>query len=771
MVAVTDLSSAPASSSIPDRVGALDTFPSDSRCGQDTPTNFPRGSANQKLEPRAQAVAAAARYYGVELEPAGFGRRDPTTTAASLSAWARESGLWSRPARLRWRQLMRLQDAGPIVLLLTDGNAALLTSVDPRQQTVTLQDPLAPLGRPVAVDELRLAQVWDGEVVLLRARRGIGEKEAPFTLRWLSGLMVREGRSLSAVAIASLTLSFLTIFPPLLVMTVVDKVLTHRSYSTLELLSAILGIGVVYETLLGHARRTIVLVVGTRLDALLSLHLFNRVLGLPLGYFERHPAGETMFKINQIHKVREFLTGKLLSTFLDVFTLLALLPFLFWLNVTLAWIIVVCSAAIALVILAFLHPLREVYGQVIAAETARSSALGESIVGMKTVKSMAIEPQRKRLWEESVADVGRWRLAFGRLANWPQTIITPIERLMSFGVVLIGAELALRDDSGYAVGALFAFMLLSTRVAQPLVGLARLIEDYEGFRTAVGEAASVVNQPREVDAPSIGLKPKLLGAISFEDVSFTYAGSKTPALDGVTLDVPPGTMLGIVGRSGSGKSTLTRLLQAINRDYAGFVRIDGTELREINLRHLRSNLGVVLQDDFLFRGSIRDNITAGRPGLSLDDVVRAARLAGAEEFIERLPSGYETWIEERSPNLSGGQRQRLAIARALVTDPPLLILDEATSSLDPESEALLNANLLRIAFGRTMVIVSHRLSSLVKCHQIAVLDQGRLVDLAPHRTLFERCTLYRHLWVHQNRHLVDESPVNATFIPTPLERD
>ena len=260
----------------------------------------------------------------------------------------------------------------------------------------------------------------------------------------------------------------------------------------------------------------------------------------------------------------------------------------------------------------------------------------------------------------------------------------------------------------------------------------------------------MLNRPLEVDAASGGLRPRFAGAISFDDVTFTYAGTKTPALDRVSFSIPAGTMLGLVGRSGSGKSTITRLLQGINRDYTGFVKIDGADLREINLRHLRQSFGVVLQDNFLFRGSIRDNILAGRPGLTLEDAVRAARLAGAEEFIERMPNGYETYIEEGSPNLSGGQKQRLAIARALITDPRILILDEATSALDPESEALVNANLLRIARGRTMVIVSHRLSSLTECDQILVLEKGKVMDIAPHRVLLERCTVYRQLWAQQN---------------------
>jgi ATP-binding cassette subfamily B protein len=470
-----------------------------------------------------------------------------------------------------------------------------------------------------------------------------------------------------------------------------------------------------------------------------------------------------MHKIGEVYKIREFLTGKLLTAFLDMMTLVVLLPFLFFLNAFLALLVLACAAVIVMVLVAFLHPLQHMFTNVILAETAKASALSETIFGVRTIKSLALEPQRKALWDTRIADAGNRRLAFGKLVNWPQTMITPIERFMSIGIVLVGAYMALTENSGYAVGALFAFMMLSMRVAQPLVGLARLIEDYEGVAAAISEAASVLNRPAEANAGSGGSLPRFAGAIAFDDVSFTYDGTKIPALDRVTFAVPAGTMLGIVGRTGSGKSTLTRLLQGINRDYSGFVKIDGNDVREINLRHLRRSFGTVLQENFLFRGSIRDNIIAGRAGLTLDDAVRAARLAGAEEFIERMPNGYETLIEEGSPNVSGGQRQRLAIARALITDPRILVLDEATSALDPESEALLNANLLRIARGRTMVIVSHRLSSLINCNQILVLENGRAVDIAPHDVLLERCGIYRQLWSQQNRHLDSQGPRHAAL--------
>ncbi len=733
-----------------------------------------RGSRRPPVHVRLQAMIAAARYYAVELDPAEYapGQGEDAPSAAGLSVWARDGGMWSRAVRLRWKQLLGLNDAGPVVLLFQDGSAGLLTGANAAQNVVFIKDPTSPNSDPpVAIDELRLAQVWSGEAVLIRSQRGVTDEDAPFNLRWLWGLVMQERRALRDIGLASLTLSFLTIFPPLLVMTVVDKVLTHHSYSTLALLAVLLTIAALYEAVLGYARRLIVLVVGMRLDTKLHLHIFGRLLRLPLDYFERHPAGETMHKISSVYKVRDFLTGKLLTTFLDLITLLVLLPFLFYLNSTLAWMVLAGSLLIMLVILAYLRPLRVVFRRVVMAETGKASALGETIFGVKTVKSLALEPQRRAVWDEQVAEVGKWRLAFGKLSNWPQTLVTPIERFMSIGIVLIGAYMALSDTTGYAVGGLFAFMMLSMRVAQPLVGLAKLIEDYEEVGSSIGEAASVLNRPLETNTAGGGLRPRFEGAISYEDVTFTYGGTKVPALDRVSFSIESGTMLGVVGRSGSGKSTLTRLLQGINRDYSGFLKIDGNDLREINLRHLRQSFGVVLQENFLFRGSIRDNIIAGRPGLTLEHAVNAARLAGAEEFIERMPNGYETFIEEGSPNLSGGQRQRLAIARALVTDPRILILDEATSALDPESEALVNANLLRIASNRTMVIVTHRLSSLTECDQILVLDKGKVVDLAPHRVLLERCAIYRQLWLQQNRHLETQGPRHAALAPSLAQGD
>jgi HlyB family type I secretion system ABC transporter len=714
------------------------------------------GGAAGVTEMRIEAISACARYHGVDLDRTELKlvRGAASPEPAVLVQWVRTGGLWAKADRLAWRNLIKLNSKSPVVLLFNDGSAGLLVGVNAERNVAMLRDPRnSPNDPPVVVDELRLSQVWSGDVVLMRTQRGVAEEDAPFDLSWLLGIIARERSLLRDIGIASVALSVLTIIPALLVMQVINRVMEHHSMSTLALIGMILVIATLYETLLGYARRELILVVSARMDAKLNLHIFNRLLNLPLDYFERNQAGQISHKIFQIYKIRDFLTGKLLATVLDFITLLVLLPLLFFLDATLTWFVLGVSFVIALIIFAFLNPTRRIMGKVIAAEIEKSVVMIETVHGIRTVKSLALEPQQKDAWDEKQAVAGRLRLEAGRLSNWPNTLVTPLEGLIGRGVIVLGAYLALVNNDTTQIGGLIAFMMLSNRVAAPLTGMARLLEDFEEVRLALGMVGSVINSEPETASVSKGLRPKFFGALELDNLTYTYPGTKTPALNKVSFTVPAGTMLGIVGRSGSGKSTIMRLLQGISREYDGYLKIDGTDLREINLAHLRRSFGVVLQDNFLFRGSIRENIIASRPGLVLEDAVRAARLAGAEEFIERMPQGYETFIQEGSPNLSGGQRQRLAIARALICDPRILILDEATSALDPESEALVNANLQRIASGRTMVIVSHRLSSLVDCDQILVLDKGGVMDMAPHDVLVERCETYRTLWQQQNRHL------------------
>ncbi len=714
------------------------------------------GDDTDVVETRLRAVIAAARHHGIDLDRHDFRQAaaDTVPAPAALVEWLRNAGLWAKATRLRWRDLVKFTNAAPVVLLFRDGSAGLLIQGEAKRDIVWIKDPRAAAADPpVAVDRLRLEQVWGGEVLLVRRARGAEQEDSPFTLGWLMRLVLTERPILRNLGFSSVALSFLSIVPPLLVMVVINQVVVHRNMSTLTMITMILLIAVVFETLLSFARRELVLVLSARIDTVLNLHVFNRLLALPLDFFERNQAGKTTYEVSQIMYIREFITGRMMTTLLDLVTLLIMVPVLFMISATLTWFVIAGSVVVALVIAAFLPAMRVLTGKVIQAESAKGSVMVETVYGIRTVKSLALEQSRKDLWDERVADAATLRLKSGQLARWPMAISLPVERFIERGILLIGAYMILTGASEVDVGALIAFMLLGARVAQPLISMAHLAEEFEQVNASVAIVGNVLNQPPETRGADRGLRPRFEGAISFSDVTFTYPLSRQPALEDLTFEVPAGSTLGVVGRSGSGKSTVTRLLQAINRDYTGFIKIDGVDLREINLTHLRRSFGVVLQDNFLFRGSVRDNIIANRPGLTLDDVVRASRMAGAEEFIERLPQGYDTWIEEGSPNLSGGQKQRLAIARAIISDPRILILDEATSALDPESEALVNANLARLAKGRTMIVVSHRLSSLVDCDAILVLDRGKVVDLGPHKALVERSSIYRQLWLQQNRHL------------------
>jgi ATP-binding cassette, subfamily B, bacterial HlyB/CyaB len=345
----------------------------------------------------------------------------------------------------------------------------------------------------------------------------------------------------------------------------------------------------------------------------------------------------------------------------------------------------------------------------------------------------------------------------------------PFERLIYSGCLAVGAYMVLNSPGTLSPGALVAFSMLSVRLAQPLVRIAMLQQDLAEVRGAIGEVASVVNAPSE-EAQVHGLRSPIKGEVTLKGVSFRYSPTAPYALENVSLEIPAGTMLGIMGRSGSGKTTITRLLQRLNASYEGVIKIDGMDLREIDLMHLRTQVGVVPQENFLFSGTIRENIAMAKADASFADIVKAAQLCGAEEFIEKLARGYDTELQEGGSNLSGGQRQRLALARALLTDPPVLILDEATSALDAESEAIVNASLKRIAKGRTVISVSHRLSMLVESDAILVLEQGKVYDIGTHEELLRRCDIYKHMWYQQNRHVDPRNSDKGTTVQIGLVR-
>ena len=717
------------------------------------------GASPSDASSALQALVLLAARHGVETSVDQITRRfsvEPGEPSADfLLAIARELGLDARLLTVRFDELPSLKSALPALLRARDGQVLVLESAesDPMRGTVAvIRAPNAPEDERFAVDERRLARVWEGEVILVKRAFTLGDSDQPFGLGWLMAQVMREKRLFGDIAVGALVSTLFALAPAFIVMIVIDRVLVNRSYSTLTVLAGGLLLMIVFEMILGYLRRHLTQVATTRIDGRLNIYIIERLLRLPLEFFERTPTGHTLSKIGQVGRIRGFLTGQLFGTFLEIVPLVGLIPVMFILEWRLTLMALSLAGCVFLVVLLTMGPVGRAHGRLIRAEQQKGAHLVETLHGMRTIKSLVLEGRRRKEWDRRVAEATAAQHALGVATNRPQTWTLPFERLIYSGCMMVGAYAVLEVPDTIAPGALMAFAMLSMRLGAPLIHMARLQSDMAEVRTAIGQVASVVNATPESSRVD-GLRLPIRGEVRFQGVRFRYSPETPLALDDVTFTVPAGTVLGIMGRSGSGKTTVTRLLQRLNAAYDGMIKIDGMDLREIDLMHLRTHIGVVPQENFLFSGTIRDNISMARPEASFLDVVRAAQMAGAEEFIERLPRGYDTELAEGATNLSGGQRQRLAIARALLIDPPVLILDEATSALDAESEAIVNANLKRMARGRTVLTISHRLSMLVEADAILVLERGRVYDLGTHDELLARCDIYRTMWFQQNRHL------------------
>jgi len=738
-------------------------LPSAEEAGPTVDINFFAPDDDSIVEPEAcphtavRSLALVARHRGIDIS---FERlrhdyvlENTEPSLRRLIGMADDIGLRAKRVRLKWRDLERLDRALPAILRLRNGNCMVLmgyTTLGPTPAAL-LQDPLADDAGMIPFDEQRLSEAWDGEAILLKPNTVGRDAQPEFGFGWFLAEIRRHKRQFIDIAIAAVLLSVLAMGLPIFIQLVIDRVLIHHAIGTLYVLLSGMVIVVLFETAFGYLRRQLTLYASNKIDAKLNIQTFNKLTSLPMDFFERASTGVVVKNLMQVEKVRNFLTGQLFSTLLDMVGLFFFIPIMFLYSVPLACLVLLASSLLALIVLAVLPAMRRRMEALYQAEARQQAYMVESIHGMRTIKSLALDARQRQGWDQRVAQSIRQRFAMGRLQNKVQSLTAPIEKITGAAVMSVGVYLVFNDMM--MVGSLIAFNMVSGRVTQPLIQLAALVQQYQEASLSVKMLGTIMNHPNEEGRTGRGLRAPLRGQVVFDDVRFRYNPTAAPALDGVSFTIREGAIFGVMGRSGSGKTTVTRLLQGLHRPQEGIIRIDGHDLREIDLDHLRSNIGVVLQENFLFRGTIRENIAAGRPSATFEEVLEAARLAGADEFIERLPRGFDTVLEEGSSNLSGGQRQRLAIARALLPNPPVLILDEATSALDAESEAIVQANLMSIARGRTLIIISHRLSSLVPSDQILVLDRGKVMDMGRHTELLGRCQVYQHLWNQQNRHI------------------
>lgn len=679
----------------------------------------------------------------------------------------RKSGLRANRTRLQWNDLFKMGTALPAILLLRNGSAMVLVRAENHPgwpPFVELRDPNAAAEAPLRLDEMRLKAAWDGDVILLKRDYLLRDEDRPFGIGWVAGQMLRDRRIVRDLSICAVIMGVLALTPIVFWRVMIDRVMYYGSLDTFTMLCVAFGVLLAFETAFSHLRRYLVLFVTTRVDAKCWSLMFNKMLNLPIDFFERTPTGTIVHDLYEFYKVRTFLTGQLFGTLLDSFVLVIFLPIMFVFSSIMTACVLALCLLICLWLAAMLPTIRRKVGRSVMAETERGTHLVEAVHGIRAIKSLALDARQRHQWDVLVAKAVEARFDEGCTTNLVQTVVHPLQMTMQFGTVAIAVYLALVSHDTMYVGAIFAFIIMTQRVAAPVIQATQSIVQIDEARSAIALIGSIVNGQPESGRSGHGVRSPFRGRIEFSDVTFRYPGALSPALDRVSFTIPEGTIFGIVGRSGSGKTTVTRLLHALHSDYQGLIKIDGNDLREIDVDHLRSSLGVVLQENFLFRGTIRETIAAAKPDASYEEIVNAARLAGAEEFIERLPAGYETFIQEGSTNLSGGQRQRLAIARALMGNPRILMLDEATSALDADSEAIVNANLMRIAQGRTLIIISHRLSALVAANSILVLERGSVYDIGTHQELLDRCDIYAGLWHLQHRHLHNR-PVPHEIIP------
>ena len=664
----------------------------------------------------------------------------------------KDTGLKIRHTRLTWKQLGKLDQAFPIMIRLQNGNYVIAVGLRDVEENgdstkqIAVFDPLASDQGFIFLSQEKFEKSWNGEVILAKKTSALLNANQKFGLRWFIPEVTRQWRSFLHVALAAIFIHVIALVVPLYFQIVIDKVLVNYAQSTLKVLTVGICIALIFDAILGYLRSYLLLYATSKIDVRVATRTFGHLMRLPLNFFEQITAGVLTKHMQQTNQIREFLTGNLFLTMLDSTALFLFLPILLYYSVPLTMVVLVFAGMLCVNIGVLLVPYRRRLEALYNAEGQRQAMLVETIHGIQTVKALSMEPVQRKHWDDSSAQAVAMHFRVGKISIAATTISKLLEKLLTVVVVFYGASLVLGKT--LSVGELVAFQMISGRVTGPLVQLVSLVHSYQQCALSVRMLGTVMNRDQE---PGIGrgLRPIIEGAMEFDNVTFRYVPTSAPALENVSFMIPRGKITGIVGRSGSGKTTLTRMIQGMHQPQSGLIRVDKLDMRELDISHVRQNIGVVLQDNFLFRGSIRDNIAMAKTNASFQEVVYVARLAGASEFIERMPQSYDTMLEENGSNLSGGQKQRLAIARALLKEPRILIFDEATSALDPESEAIVQKNLKSIAKGRTVILVSHRLTTLTDCDQIIVMERGKIDKIGTHQQLLKSCKVYQELWYQQ----------------------
>jgi ATP-binding cassette subfamily B protein len=659
--------------------------------------------------------------------------------------------LKSRKIHLSWDKLSKLGEAYPLIAKKNDGKYIIICGLrkqDDKEYIVVVDSTVQkdPGEQFLFWDQEKFeAECSNGTAFLVKRIYSILDENQPFGLKWFIPEFMKLKGLFGQITLAVLMISAIALITPLFFQIVIDKVLTNESYTTLNVLGVGIMLALLFNALLEFLRGYLLIFATNKIDISTASKTFRHLMRLPVDFFERTSSGGLIKHMQQTEKIRGFLSGNLFFTILELASLVVFIPFLLIYSIKLTVIVLAFAFIMALVIAALIKPFQTRLHELYEAEGRRQSMLVETIHGIRTVKSLALEPVQEKEWNDSTAYAITRYFRVGKISLTARTLSQFLEKAMTVSVIWVGA-LAVFDKE-MSVGALIAFQMLSGRVTGPLVKLVSLVHEYQQTALSIKMLGRVMNTPQEHAGG--GVHNPIAGTITVENVNFRYTPDTPLVVKNLNLEIPSGKVLGIVGRSGSGKTTLTKLVQGLYPLHSGIIKIDGIDIKEIDKVHLRTNIGVVLQENYFFHGTVRENICLTKRDASMEEVIYVTRLAGADRFVQNLPRGYDTVLEENASNLSGGQKQRLAIARALLTNPKILIFDEATSALDPESEAIIQSNLRAISKGRTVIIISHRLSMVHDADLILVMDNGEKIDIATHGELLRRPGVYREFWQQQ----------------------
>ncbi len=714
----------------------------------------PAAQGSNLHSPRADALHALcvlARLHHTAADATqlrhqlGLAPSEPATADHVLTA-AAMLGLKAKRSRSSADRLKLA--ALPALALRKDGGVALLAQCDGQRVLIQTFTPGAETQAQPCIEPLNVfAEAWSGELILVASRASLAGELARFDFSWFIPSLVKHRRLLGEVLLVSSFLQLIGLVTPLFFQVVMDKVLVHQGTSTLNVLVVALVVVTLFESLLNVLRAYVFSHTTSRIDVELGSRLYRHLLALPLAYFEARRVGDSVARVRELENIRAFLTGNALTLLLDVVFSVVFIGVMLLYSVKLTLVVLVSLPLYVLLSLAVVPVLRARLDEKFARGAENQALLVESITGVQTLKASSLEPAFARRWDQQLAAYVSASFRTQTLATGAHEAVSLVGKLVSAAVLWFGAHAVMEQQ--LTVGMFVAFTMFANRVATPIMRIAQMWTDFQQTGISVRRLGDILNTPTEVPASQAAQLPPLQGRITLEGVTFRYKPEAPPVLQGLSLDLRPGELVGIVGRSGSGKSTLTKLVQRLYVPEQGRVLVDGTDIALIDAAQLRRQVGVVLQDNVLFNRSVRENIAIADPAAPLEGVIHAAQLAGAHEFISELPQGYDTVVGEQGTGLSGGQRQRIAIARALFTNPRILIFDEATSALDYESEAVLHRNMVAICQGRTVIVIAHRLSAVRQAHRIIAMDKGRIVEAGPHDLLIKQRGLYAHLWAMQ----------------------